>query len=639
MANIVEYILKMQDKLSPTLGNAAKNSVIARKSFDSLTNSNKALKGMTDKTAMSVNDIKAKIQKLKEYKNMLPEGSELQIRNVNKEIEALNKRMTTLSNVGQSKLKKLFSDTFSRINPLLLNPFTIAGAGIATTINQGIKESEQKLDFQLLLGDNAGSDLFDSIKGQRKLLGDGVFEAGKELLSAGVQADKVAPTLNKLGNVARGNKEVFANLTTTFSQLNKEGILSEQTYASLNDAGFKPLLLISEQTGESIESLKERLNEGKITADEVTKALEASTSEGGVFFGMLDKMSDSPLAKLQSFKIGFVEMASSFGELLMPIVEGGLQILTIGFGWLNEGVNFTINLFKDIADWASENKSIILGLGGAILGGVIAYKLYNFWQIATYLWSMKDLVATSLLATGKGILSVVTGKLTLAQLQLNAAFLLSPIGWVVGSLALLTGAVVYAWNEFEGFRVFLFSLWESFKQVLSNIGDLFAEIFGPIVDTFQALKSGDFLSAGKALMKLTPTSIMYRTASFIYDGGLTKGVSDAWAEGSKKGKESWLKSQESKDANEKHFGFDEDKLAQYLQSDEGFGSQKNGDKSSRSVTEGINAVSGGGSKTINITIEKFVENFTNHFNSKEQGVQDIEKMFEEMFLRIVSIGE
>src|SRR5690606_22122832 len=117
-----------------------------------------------------------------------------------------------------------------------------------------------------------------------------------------------------------------------------------------------------------------------------------------------------------------------------------------GIEWLNEGISYTVDLFSDLATWGKRNEDILLALGGAVLAGVVAYKAYNAWQVVKYAWMMKDVIATTLLTTLKGSLTVATGALTIATTALNAAFLASPVGWVVAGIGALVGGVIYAWK-------------------------------------------------------------------------------------------------------------------------------------------------------------------------------------------------
>lgn len=116
----------------------------------------------------------------------------------------------------------------------------------------------------------------------------GVTAATTTLLQFGVAGDKVIPTVKMLGDVAGGNEERMKQLALAFAQVSAAGKLQGQDLLQMINAGYNPLLTISEQTGESMGELRERMAAGAITSEEVAEAFKKVTSEGGQFFGMLE---------------------------------------------------------------------------------------------------------------------------------------------------------------------------------------------------------------------------------------------------------------------------------------------------------------------------------------------------------------
>lgn len=117
----------------------------------------------------------------------------------------------------------------------------------------------------------------------------GTQEAAKTLLQYDMQVQDVIPTIKRLGDLAGANEEKFQNLAYAFGQVTGYGYLQGQELRQLVNAGWNPLLEISRKTGESIDSLKTRMGEHKISTYEVAQALKAVTSEGGRFFNMTER--------------------------------------------------------------------------------------------------------------------------------------------------------------------------------------------------------------------------------------------------------------------------------------------------------------------------------------------------------------
>lgn len=142
-----------------------------------------------------------------------------------------------------------------------------------------------------------------------------------------------------------------------------------------------------------------------------------------------------------------------------------------------------------------------------------------------------------------GIATGATNVFTAANTALNFVMSINPIFIVIGLIAALVGSIIYAWNHFEGFRKVVLGLWESFKQVFTNIGAFFKQIFAPIAEAIAAFKNGDYLGAGKAVLKmavnLTPVGMAAEAMKFSKEKGFTTGVSDAFKVGEAKGVKSW----------------------------------------------------------------------------------------------------
>lgn len=114
-------------------------------------------------------------------------------------------------------------------------------------------------------------------------------EAQQLMLSFGVEADKTNTYMQQIGDVSLGNAEKFQRLALAFSQTQAAGKLMGQDLLQYINAGFNPLLVISQKTGESMLQLRKRMSDGRISSLEVAEAFKIATSEGGRFHrGLLE---------------------------------------------------------------------------------------------------------------------------------------------------------------------------------------------------------------------------------------------------------------------------------------------------------------------------------------------------------------
>lgn len=129
---------------------------------------------------------------------------------------------------------------------------------------------------------------------------DQVNKAAKTLLAFGTQAKDIIPTLKMLGDVSSGTGKDLSEMAVIFGQIQSTGRLMGQDLLQLINAGFNPLQIISEKTGKSVKVLKEEMEKGLISFDMVKQAFKDATSEGGLFFNLMEKQSASVGGKLST---------------------------------------------------------------------------------------------------------------------------------------------------------------------------------------------------------------------------------------------------------------------------------------------------------------------------------------------------
>jgi hypothetical protein len=152
------------------------------------------------------------------------------------------------------------------------------------------------------------------------------------------------------------------------------------------NAGFNPLQEISRKTGQSMIDLKKAMEDGAISADMVTEAFRSATSEGGLFFGALEKgaettegriakLGDSILGLKVSFGTGFNEglkVALDATSSFLPKLETKFSEIGAIFGTaITNAVNKDYDIFQ---------KAGAL-IGEAIKAGVKASTLHIFDEI------------------------------------------------------------------------------------------------------------------------------------------------------------------------------------------------------------------------------------------------------------------
>lgn len=146
----------------------------------------------------------------------------------------------------------------------------------------------------------------------------GIADASRTLLSVGVENEKVMGILKQLGDVSLGNQEKFSSLALVYGQVASQGKLMGQDLLQCINAGFNPLQVISEHTGQSMAELKKQMSEGAVSAEMVAQAFAWATEEGGMFHDGLQKQSETFDGLMSTLKDNAVALA---GEVVKPVSE------------------------------------------------------------------------------------------------------------------------------------------------------------------------------------------------------------------------------------------------------------------------------------------------------------------------------
>lgn len=391
----------------------------------------------------------------------------------NAAVDAGNKKVGIFSN-GVGKLKAAVGG--------------LIGLQMGRTMLRWASDMEQtQVSFQTLTGSvERGNKLFNQINQFANITpfnNADLMQSAKTMLNFGINVEKVMPSLKMLGDVSGGNAERLKSLTLAFSQVSSQGKLMGQDLLQFINAGFNPLMILSQQTGKSMSQLKDEMSKGQITAEMVAQAFKIATSEGGMFYNMMEKQSNTLGGKWSTF---MGKLQNSLASLMLSqndVFAKVMDKLIAGVDW------FTNNLPK-IQTWISRivgvlgkaysiikaNAETIKFLGVVIGSAVLAYKAWNIAMRAgmAIMGIYKATVFT---------IAAFTRGWAVAQRALNIAMLSNPIGLIIAGIAALAAGIIWAWNKFEGFRGAILGTWE----VLKGFGDIIKSF---VIDRIKGLISG-----------------------------------------------------------------------------------------------------------------------------------------------------
>lgn len=211
----------------------------------------------------------------------------------------------------------------------------------------------------------------------------GLADAGKTLMAFGIEGQKIVPTLRMLGDVAGADQNKLKSLALVFGQIQSTGKLKGQDLLQLINQGFNPLNVISEQTGISMAKLTDAMAEGAISADMVTAAFQAATSEGGLFFGNLEAQSQTLQGRLSTLQDNFQTAMQNMVEAFLPLLKAGTDVL-IAFDWtpiismmqsVAERVTSLVGTIGSLISWLQRLSPLLVLIFGPKLIAMIATAL------------------------------------------------------------------------------------------------------------------------------------------------------------------------------------------------------------------------------------------------------------------------
>lgn len=344
---------------------------------------------------------------------------------------------------------------------VITNAIGKVSQAFGTLVGSSLDFEQQQANLKTLLNGDAEATegLVNQIREYSKATvydNGSLIEAQKTMMAFGIEAEHAFGKLKNIGDIALGDKQKMQSLALAFSQMSSTGKLLGQDYNQMVNAGFNPLLIISEKTGKSLATLKEEMGKGKITVKQVEEAFEAATAEGGLFFKGAETAAETTAGKIAKVK-GEIE------DLKMKLFEatGGAT------AWIAEIGNMVIPISQMYPLAAGAFKGIKNGAGWAKT------------KISELSLATKSSGGFFSLLKIKGVTALNAIKVGISSIPI--------VGWIAIAVTAITAFTVWLYTKFESVRNWLDGI-GSFVMALSGPFGVLINIVTSFIKHWESVK-------------------------------------------------------------------------------------------------------------------------------------------------------
>ncbi len=408
----------------------------------------------------------------------------------------------SLANVGKKMQGLGTAMTVGLTTPLIL----AAKAGV----EYNAQMEQYSASFSTMLGDDVKA--AEYLLKLKEMSAKTPFEmtdlasSAKTLLAFGRSADQTTGDMQMLGDISQGNAQSFESLTRAFGKVASSGKMTGEDLNMMIDAGFNPLQIMADKSGKSMQDLRKDMEEGNISFEMMQDAMKTATSEGGMFFGSMEKQSKTLNGQLSTLKDTFM---TALGEAVQPLSDFVANVLVPKITTLIEkfsalspkaktialliaGITTVLGPALILIGMMAQGVAALSGAYGKLVGGLKSFFIGQTLADGTTKKSTISLIANKVATVASTIATkaaaVATKALAIAQKLFNAAMNANPIMKIVALIILLVGAFITLWNTNEGFRKAVLQVWETVKAVFDNIWGKIQDVIAKIKNAFATVK-------------------------------------------------------------------------------------------------------------------------------------------------------
>lgn len=231
-------------------------------------------------------------------------------------------------NSGISKLGSLAKGGLSVLAGAIGSVTAALGAGAVAGLKYNASIETYQTSFEVMTG--SAEKAAEVVERLKKVGAETPFElpdladTTQLLMNYGLTADEAMDKMMMLGDISQGSADKMSRIAMAYGQMSSAGKVQLEDVKQMIEAGFNPLQEISESTGESMESLYDRISKGTLSVDEITASMERATSEGGKYYQSMQKQSQTFSGMISTLKDNAQQL---LGDVVQPISDSMVSTL------------------------------------------------------------------------------------------------------------------------------------------------------------------------------------------------------------------------------------------------------------------------------------------------------------------------
>jgi tape measure domain-containing protein len=152
-----------------------------------------------------------------------------------------------------------------------------------------------------------------------------IQDATKQLLAYGFSANKVTTNIKMLGDVAAGLKIPFGDIAYLYGTLKTQGRAFAKDINQFTGRGIPIVAELAKQFGVAESEIMKMVEEGKVGFKEVEKAFQSMTTEGGMFFNMMEEQTKTVGGKISALGDSYEQLKVNIGKSQDGIIASSVS--------------------------------------------------------------------------------------------------------------------------------------------------------------------------------------------------------------------------------------------------------------------------------------------------------------------------